>query len=138
MLTVKKLRPNAKIPTRGTPGSAGLDLYCTEDVQIAPGGQVKIPTGIAMIIPEGCYGSIEPRSSVGSMGTVLLAKIVDNDYRLEVFVSMKNVGNNVIFVPEGSRVAQMIILRYEHVKVAETTDELGTTSRTGGYGSTGL
>lgn len=137
MLKVKKLRANAKLPTRGTPGSAGLDLYCTEDVEILPGQKVKIPTGIAMVIPAGCYGSIEPRSSVGSMGTILLAKIVDNDYRLEVFVSMKNIGDDTVFLPAGSRVAQMIILHYEHLDVEEV-EELGTTSRTGGYGSTGL
>ena len=76
-LKVQKLVPNAVIPTRGTPGAAGYDLYSTDGFIIMPGHRVVIPTGVAVELPAGTYGRIAPRSGLAvKHGVDVLAGVV--------------------------------------------------------------
>lgn len=139
---VKKLSPNAILPTYGTNEAAGADLYaCLEDtVSVAPGETIWVPTGIALEVPKGCAGLIYARSSLGVKRGLAPANkvgVIDSDYRGEIRVVLLNHSNQVQTVAPGERIAQMIItpvLTPAYEEVAELTD---TVRGEGGFGSTG-
>ena len=142
-IKTKKLNENAKLPYRATEGSAGADLFACigEDITIAPGERILIPTGIAIELPDsGCGAFVFPRSSVSSKYGVSLANcvgVIDSDYRGEIKVPLINHSDEPYTVHNGDRIAQMVILP---VIVPEYTEneQLGDTERGGGgFGSTG-
>ena len=134
-LKVKALREGAKLPTRGTTGSAGLDLYCVENTPLTQEPR-KVPTGIAIEIPEGYVGLIQTRSSAALFGITVFTTVVDSDYRGELFVTAKASGKTV--AGAGSRLAQLVLLPLP-VFEPEWAEELSKTERgSGGYGSTGV
>lgn len=142
-INVKKLSNTAKLPTHGSKEAAGYDLYAdiTEDfVVVEPHKTVKIPTGIAMEIPDGYFGAILPRSGLATKESLRPANTpgcVDQDYRGEIMVALHNDSNAERFVNKGSRIAQLVIIPYLAVKFTEA-EKLNTTSRgSGGFGSTG-
>lgn len=141
-LAVKKLHPNAILPTYGSDGAAGADLYACldETVTIEPGETVKIPTGLAMEIPENYAGLIYARSSLGTKRGLAPANkvgVVDSDYRGEVCVMLLNHGKEPQSIAPGERIAQLLITPVLKVSFEET-DELSDTRRgAGGFGSTG-
>ena len=97
-IAVKKLRPNACLPTYGTEFSAGADLYaCLESpVTVEPGQTVAIPTGIAMEVPVGCAGLVYARSGLGVKRGLAPANkvgVIDSDYRGEIMVMLHNHGS---------------------------------------------
>ena len=141
-IRVKKLSPNAILPTYGSDGAAGADLYACldETVSIAPGETVWVGTGIALEVPKGCAGLIYARSSLGVKRGLAPANkvgVIDSDYRGEIRVVLLNHSKEVQTVFPGERVAQLIItpvLTPEYEEVAELTD---TERGVGGFGSTG-
>lgn len=141
-VNVKKLNPDAVIPTYGSQFAAGADLYACipADVEIAPHQTVVIPTGIAMEVPEGYAGLIYARSGLATKKGLAPANkvgVIDADYRGEIKVSLHNHSNIPQTVSPGERVAQLVITPY---LTAEFTlaDELTHTIRgAGGFGSTG-
>lgn len=141
-IRVKRLRPNAKLPTYGSAEAAGADLYaCLEtEVLIAPGESAFIPTGLAMEIPKGCAGLIYARSGLACKRGLAPANkvgVVDSDYRGEFMVVLYNHGNQPQTVSNGERIAQLVItpvLTPNYVDVEELTD---TQRASGGFGSTG-
>lgn len=141
-IKIKKLNPNAIIPTRGSNGAAGCDLYaCIEQpVEIPAGETVKIGTGLSMAIPNGFFGAIFARSGLATKKGLRPANCVgvaDEDYRGEYIVALHNDSNATQIVEPGERVAQLIILPYWIANFTET-DSLGDTERgAGGFGSTG-
>ena len=141
-IRVKKLNPNAILPTYGSMEAAGADLYaCLEEtVTIAPGETAWIPTGIALEVPKGCAGLVYARSSMGVKRGLAPANkvgVIDSDYRGEIRVVLLNHGKTAQIVENGERIAQFLItpvLTPAYVEV----DELSNTDRgTGGFGSTG-
>ena len=138
-LKVKQLCKEAVLPTRGTPGSGGLDLYSTVDACLRPGDIVGIPSGLAMEIPTGYCGLLMTRSSFGMRGVRIAAgaNCVDADFRGELIIYLRNDGEYDWNICKGDRVAQLVIIPYlECVPVA--ANELTATLRgTGGFGSTG-
>ena len=137
-LKIKKLEDGASLPSRGTPGSAGLDLYSVSDMTVKPGDIAEIHTGISMEIPSGYYGLLATRSSMGRRGVRIAAgaNIVDADYRGEVVVYLINDGVYDWTIRRGDRVAQIVITPYLDMQVV-LVDELTKTDRKGGFGSTG-
>ena len=141
-MRVKKVRPNALIPTYGSAEAAGADLYaCLDaDVVIEPGKTVFVPTGIAMAVPSGYAGLIYARSSMGAKRGLAPANkvgVIDSDYRGEVMVALHNHGTEVQTVCHGERVAQLLVTAVL-APAFEVTDELDETVRgDGGFGSTG-
>ena len=141
-IKVKKLREGAHLPTYGTEFSAGADLYACleEDVTILPGETKKIPTGIAMELPNGTAGLIYTRSSLGTKRGLAPANkvgVVDSDYRGEFMIFMHNHGSEAQTIAHGDRIAQLLVTPVFTPGFVEA-EELSDTARgTGGFGSTG-
>lgn len=133
-----KLSKDAHIPTYGTSGAAGLDLYASADVTIQPNERMLIPTGVAMEIPEGHFGYVMGRSgNTIKKGMIVALGTIDSDYTGEIGVMAFNQSGESISFAKGDRVAQMVILPYPKVEFNEV-EELSETERgKGGYGSTG-
>lgn len=142
MLKVKKLNPNAIVPTRGTKYSAGLDLYAeiNESVTVNPSEIVKIPTGIAVELPQNTAGFIFARSSLGTKHGISPANavgVIDSDYRGELIVSLINNFTQSYTINPHDRIAQLVIINVEFPQIV-LCDELEETQRgNGGFGSTG-
>lgn len=138
-LQVVKMHPDAQIPTRGTPGSAGFDLYCVEDSLIRPSAHALIPTGIAIQTPFGFYGRVAPRSGLAiSKGLNVHAGVIDPDYTGEIRVALINHGASVVEIRKGERIAQLILEWYCRCD-AEWVPAFATTQRgPSGFGSTGV
>ena len=141
-LKVKKMRDNSILPTRGDSKAAGIDLYACIDnpVTILPNATVMIPSGIACEFPEGYFGLMLPRSSVGVKRKLTLANtagVIDESFRGEIMMAFKNNGDVYQTIEPGERLAQLILLPYFTYNIVET-DELSETERgEGGFGSTG-
>jgi len=143
---IKKLHKNAIIPTYATDGSAAVDLYAIEDyfIRTLPHSSVKfIRTGIAIEMPEGYYAEVYNRSGLASKRELIIisSRIIDRDYRGEIFVPMKLIANLPenfgTTIKKGDRIAQMIVKKYEKIEFEEV-DELNETDRgDGGFGSSG-
>lgn len=142
VIRVKKLNPNAILPTYGSVEAAGADLYaCLESpVTIEPGETVWIPTGIALEVPKGCAGLVYARSSMGVKRGLAPANkvgVIDSDYRGEIRVVLLNHGKQTQTVEHGERVAQFLItpvLTPAYMEVESLSD---TDRGAGGFGSTG-
>ena len=140
---IKKLRPDAVIPTRGSSAAAGYDLYACLDapVVIAPGATVKIGTGIIAALPDGYFAACFARSGLASREGLRPANcvgVVDSDYRGEYIVALHNDSAVPRTVQNGDRIAQLVIMPYLAVDFVET-DTLSETERgAGGFGSTGV
>ncbi|MBE6008084.1 MAG: dUTP diphosphatase [Lachnospiraceae bacterium] len=141
-VNVKKLKPDAVLPTYGSEFAAGADLYaCIEnDILVFPGETVMIGTGLAMEIPEGYAGLIYARSGLASKKGLAPANkvgVVDPDYRGEFMVALHNHSKDTQTVAKGERIAQLVITPCIQVAFTEA-DELNDTVRgAGGFGSTG-
>ncbi|MGN0806654.1 MAG: dUTP diphosphatase [Candidatus Coproplasma sp.] len=141
-VSIKKLNPDATMPTYGSEYAAGADLYACLDgeVTIAPHATVLIPTGIAMELPIGYAGLIYARSGLATKKGLAPANkvgVVDCDYRGEVKVALHNHGEIPQTVASGERIAQLVITPYL-TALFEEKDELSETVRgAGGFGSTG-
>ncbi len=141
-IKVKKLKPDATVPTMGSKFAAGADLYSAEDadVIIEPSETKFIGTGLAMEIPEGYVGLVYARSGLACKRGLAPANkvgVVDSDYRGEIKVALHNHGKEAQTVEKGERIAQMVIAPYLSVNYEEA-DALSETERgEGGFGSTG-
>lgn len=145
-IKLKRLHKDAKIPMYGTKDSAGADLYAVEDVSFRPGELKMVCTGWMAEIPSGYYIEIYNRGSMAAKKQLVIvsSRVVDSDYRGEIFVPMKLIISNIpipeifkVSIKKGDRIAQMIVKKYEKLEFEEV-DELSTTKRSdGGFGSTG-
>jgi dUTP pyrophosphatase len=138
VIKVKLLHNYATLPKQGTPGSAGFDLYATENHTIWPGARVKMPTGVALEIPPGYAGFIWPRSGMAvKHGFDTHAGLIDSDYRGEISVAGMNHGDRAIEIRRGERVAQIVFSPVS--TLLEMVTELeDPETRQGGFGSTGI
>ncbi len=139
---VKLLNPRAKLPTYGTAGAAGADLYALTDgpVTIAPGETAKIPTGLAVAIPQGYVGLVFARSGMACKRGLAPANkvgVIDADYRGEVMIFLHNHSPEPQVVEDGDRVAQLMIVPYLTAQFAPAEELEGTERGAGGFGSTG-
>lgn len=137
-LRVKLLRQDAIVPTRGSARAAGIDLYSCEILTIQPHERALVPTGIAIAIPDHCYGRVAPRSSLALRdGIDVGAGVIDEDYRGEVKVLLFNHSALPFEIHRGDRIAQLIIEKISYAQVT-LVDELPSTQRGDkGFGSTG-
>lgn len=139
---VKLLRPGAKLPTYGSDGAAGADLYAclSEPVEIMPGKSVFVPTGVSMEIPEGFAGLIYARSGLACKRGLAPANkvgVIDSDYRGEFIVVLHNHGDEPQIIQHGERIAQLLITPVVTPSF-RTVQSLDDTERaSGGFGSTG-
>ena len=131
------LAPGAILPTRGTDGAAGYDLYATEDVIINCFQFTLVSTGVSMAIPAGHYGRIAPRSGLAvKHGVMVGAGVIDSDYRGEIKVALATL-NGVYEFKKGDRIAQIIIEPVVTPDLVQV-DSLDDSERgDSGFGSTG-
>jgi dUTP pyrophosphatase len=141
-IPVVRIDPELPLPEYAKPGDAGVDLRATGDVVLAPGGgRALVPTGVAVAIPRGYAGFIQPRSGLAMRHGVTCLNtpgLIDADYRGELKVLLVNTDPVEPFeVRRGERVAQLVIQAVEHADFVEV-DELDETERgDGGFGHTG-
>ena len=141
-VNIKRLKPNAAIPTYGSMNAAGADLYaCIDSAVIVQSGQtVLIPTGLTMELPEGYAGLIYARSGLACKKGLAPANkvgVVDSDYRGEIKVALHNHGLEAQQIGPGERIAQLIITPFIR-GLFEESDSLDETDRgEGGFGSSG-
>lgn len=140
-LPIKRLDSGLPLPAYAHTGDAGLDLYSAADVEIAPFERTLIPTGIAVAIPEGYAGFVQPRSGLAikfGLGLVNSPGLIDSHYRGELKAIAINLSaTETIRIARGDKVAQLVIQPVISANLCEV-DELDETVRgEGGFGSTG-
>lgn len=141
-IRVKRLHPDAVIPTYGSEFAAGADLYACldEPVTVHPGETFWVSTGISLEIPQGYAGLIYARSSMGTKRGLAPANkvgVIDSDYRGEVRVVLLNHSKEPQTIAPGERIAQLVITLV-FTPGFEEVEELNDTQRgSGGFGSTG-
>jgi dUTP pyrophosphatase len=138
-LAVRRLRPDAQLPARAYAHDAGFDLSACERVELGPGERALVPTGLAVAIPDGHAGYVQPRSGLASRHGISIVNtpgLVDAGYRGELLVNLVNTDPEEPFVVEaGMRIAQLVILRVPEVEVVEV-EELPESERGAkGFGS---
>ena len=141
-IKVKRLSETAKLPTQGSLGAAGWDVYADieEPLIIQAGETKKVPTGLAFELPTDVFLGIYPRSGLATKGGVRLANcvgILDSDYRGQCYVALHNDSQEAKVIVPNDRIAQVIFQPYIIPDLQEV-DELSETARgEGGFGSTG-
>jgi dUTP pyrophosphatase len=138
-LPIRRLREDAVVPTRAYAGDAGLDLAACERVELGPGERATVGTGLAVAIPEGYAGYVQPRSGLAARNGITIVNapgLVDSGYRGELRVVLLNTDTAEPFVVEpGMRIAQLVILPVPEVELLEV-DELPEAQRgVRGFGS---
>jgi dUTP pyrophosphatase len=131
------------LPVYATEGAAGMDLVAAiaDDIVLAPGKRILVPTGIAIELPQGFEAQVRPRSGLAANHgiTVLNAPgTVDSDYRGEIKVVLINLSDQPFAISRGMRIAQMVIARHERAELVERESLSDTARGAGGHGSTGL
>ncbi|OGI78995.1 hypothetical protein A3F19_02910 [Candidatus Nomurabacteria bacterium RIFCSPHIGHO2_12_FULL_37_29] len=137
-IKVKKLHQDAKLPTHGHPGDAGMDFYCVHDVIFPPGKQERIHTGVAIEIPEGYVGLIWDKSSISfNLGLKVMGGVIDSSYRGEIIMNLLNVSGKEVLMTKDHKIAQMVIQKFEHCDILEVEELTETVRGVGREGSTG-
>jgi dUTP pyrophosphatase len=138
-ILIELLNPRATMPVQATPADAGSDLHSIEDRVLLPGERQLFQTGIAAAIPEGFVGYIKPRSGLAlKHGVDVLGGVIDSGYRGEIGVVLVNHGSRPVELPEGSRIAQLVIQPVAQVQFRESVGLPQTVRGAGGFGSTGM
>ena len=140
-LPIQRLREDAVVPQRAYHGDAGLDLAACERVELAPGERAVVGTGLAVAIPEGYAGFVQPRSGLADRNGISIVNspgLIDSGYRGELKVILLNTDTKQPFVVEpGMRIAQLVVLEVPELELVEL-DELPATERgVRGHGSSG-
>jgi len=135
----RRLRDDAVLPSRAYPGDAGLDLAACQRVELGPGERALVSTGLAVAIPEGYAGFVQPRSGLASEHGISMVNspgLIDSGYRGELRVILLNTDRAATFVVEpGMRIAQLVVLPVPEVELVEL-DALPESERgTSGFGS---
>lgn len=145
-LRVVRLDPDLPLPQRAHAGDAGVDLYSTTDLELAPGRRQVVGTGIAIALPAGTVGLVHPRSGLAARAGLSIVNApgtIDVGYRGEIKVCLINLDPEApIVISRGDRIAQLLVQRVELPEFIEVAsfDEAGladTTRGAGGHGSSG-
>jgi len=136
---VMQVRPGARVPARAYAGDAGLDLAACEQLELRPGERALVPTGLAVAIPEGYAGFVQPRSGLAARDGITVVNspgLIDSGYRGEIQVVLLNTDQERTFTAEaGDRIAQLVVLPVPALLVREV-DELPPSERgVRGFGS---
>lgn len=138
-IKIKKLSPDAVIPSYAHEGDAGMDVYSVEDVIIEPGKRACIGTGISIELPLGYVALVWDKSGVAvKSGIKTMAGVMDAGYRGEYKIVLINLSEQNFEIKKGQKIAQLLIQKVENPEIEEI-QELSETSRgEGGFGSTGI
>lgn len=134
----KKLDERAKAPAKGHAGDAGIDFFALETVVFAPGGQMRVRTGIALEILEGHVGLVWDKSSVSfNQGLKIMGGVIDSGFRGEFVASLVNTSDTEQTIEAGQKFTQMIIQKFEDCELIEVAELSDTVRGEGREGSTG-
>jgi dUTP pyrophosphatase len=146
-MRIKRLHPDAVLPTQGSAAAAGYDLYSVDTFCIEPGETRLVHTGLSIEIPEGFWGGIYARSGLATKKGLRPANcvgVIDSDYRGEIMVALYNDSSSIQHIDAGDRIAQLVfhqqcvIVPDESGEIWQVVAELSDTNRgDGGFGSTG-
>ena len=138
-LRICRLRPDAVVPVRAYAGDAGLDLASCERVELAPGERATVGTGLAVAIPEGHAGFVQPRSGLAMRHGIALVNspgLIDSGYRGELKVVVLNTDRRESFTIEpGMRIAQLVVMRLPEFDLVEVAELPGSERGVRGFGS---
>ncbi len=135
----QKISKDAKIPSFAHEGDAGMDLYSNEDASIAPGEIKAVSTGIKMELPNGYVALFWDKSGLAlKKGVKTMGGVIDSGYRGELKVIMTNLSKEILEIKKESKIAQMIIQKFESPKIEIAEDLTDTKRGEDGFGSTGL
>jgi dUTP pyrophosphatase len=138
-VAVRRLRSDAQLPEHAYEGDAGLDLVACDRVALEPGDRAVVPTGVAVEIPPGYAGFVQPRSGLAArhgIGLVNSPGLIDSGYRGEIRVVLINTDRTERFVVEpGMHVAQLVIAPVASVRVVEVEELAGSERGVRGFGS---
>lgn len=141
-LPIKRLDAGLPLPRYAHEGDAGLDLFAAEDCTLAPGHRQLIGTGIAVAIPEGHAGFVQPRSGLAvrhGLSLVNTPGLIDAHYRGEIKVIAVNLDHETsIEIRRGDKIAQLVIQPITRCELDEVTELDETARGEGGFGSTGV
>ena len=141
-VSIKRLDPTVELPAYAYEGDAGLDLRANESATLAPFERKLISTGIAIALPDGYAGFVQPRSGMAlkrGLSIVNTPGLIDAHYRGELKVILINLdAHELVSIERGERIAQLVIQQVPQVRLTEV-DELNETDRgAGGFGSSGV
>jgi len=138
---IRRLDPTLPLPSYALAGDAGMDLRSAVDVVLAPGERCRIPTGIAVAIPDGHAGFVQPRSGLAArtgLGFVNSPGLIDSGYRGEIQVVAINLDRrDPIDIRRGDKIAQLVILPVPQLALAEVEELPASDRGADGFGSTG-
>jgi dUTP pyrophosphatase len=138
-LPIQRLREDAVVPARAYPGDAGLDLTACERVELGPGERALVGTGLAIAIPDGYAGYVQPRSGLAAKHGITIVNtpgLVDSGYRGELRVILHNTDARETFVVEpGMRIAQLVLLEIPAVDPVVVDELPGSERGERGFGS---
>ena len=141
-LEIKRLAADLPLPRYAHAGDAGMDLYAAEDAVIAPGERMLVPTGIAVAIPEGYAGFVQPRSGLAikhGLSLVNTPGLIDSHYRGEIRVIAVNLDHErSIEIRRGDKIAQLVVQPVVRCSLVEAGELDPTVRGEGGFGSTGV
>ncbi|MBN1289897.1 MAG: dUTP diphosphatase [Actinobacteria bacterium] len=139
---IKKLNADARVPEYAHSGDAGCDLRSCEDVVLLPGNRALVSTGIAVSIPEGYAGFIQPRSGLAAKHGISIVNtpgLIDSHYRGEIKVILVNLDREKSFeVKKGDKICQFVLQKVEHVRFNQVEELDETVRNSDGFGSTGV
>ena len=138
-LEIQRLREDARMPDRAYDGDAGLDLAACDEVRLGPGERALVGTGLAVAIPEGYAGFVQPRSGLAARHGITVVNspgLIDSGYRGEIKVVLLNTDGEKTFVAEpGERIAQLVVLPVPELAVREVDELQGSERGVRGFGS---
>ena len=141
-LPIRRLRDDAVVPGRAYTGDAGLDLAACERVELGPGERATVPTGLAVAIPEGYAGFVQPRSGLAARHGITIVNtpgLVDSGYRGELQVVLLNTDAEEPFVVEpGMRIAQLVVVPVPEVFPVEVGELPDSERGVRGFGSSAV
>ena len=140
-IAVTRVRDEAVLPSRAYDGDAGFDLAACESVTLAPGERAAVSTGLAVEIPDGYAGFVQPRSGLAARHGITIVNspgLVDSGYRGEVLIVLLNTDRHEAFsVEPGMRIAQLVILPVPAVELLEVEQLAESQRGARGHGSSG-
>jgi dUTP pyrophosphatase len=138
-VAITRVRADARLPERAYAGDAGLDLATCEAVRLAPGERALVPTGLAVAIPEGYAGFVQPRSGLAARDGITVVNspgLIDAGYRGEIQVVLLNTDRERTFSAEaGERIAQLVVLAVPELTLREVEDLPPSERGVRGFGS---
>lgn len=138
---IKKLKENAIIPCYANPGDAGMDLFSTEKYTLMPGQRCLVSTGISVEFPVGYELQVRPRSGLALKKGISLVNTpgtVDAGYRGEIGIIVINLGQEVVEINPGDKIAQAVLNKFEVADIEESKELSETQRGAGGFGSSGF